>query len=303
MPGVIPGKGTHNVVFVATEHDSVYAPDADNLASPLWQVSFLDSASGTLYVVAMTMEVSGGASNYAHRLHALDLTTGAERTGSPVLIQASFPGTGEKGATVTFIPRNYKSRPGLLLLNGVVYTSWSSHCDAGTYHGWLMGYDAKALTQVSVYNNTPNGAQGNIYLDAGNGTFDAETGGTDLGESFIKLSTSGGLSMIGYFAPFNQLDLGGQPVQVSFAGLVPRLAGVFQISIQIPNLAPGDYPLIVTIGGVPSNSALVTVSANAPSADIQHRGAGFQPAMPAFLRAFLVPQAFLPVFLSKSEIQ
>jgi hypothetical protein len=71
------------------------------------------------------------------------------------------------------------------------------------------------------------------------------------------------------------------------------------VSIQIPNLAPGDYPLIVTIGGVPSNSALITVSANAPSA----RGAGFQPAMPAFLRAFLVPQAFLPVFLSKSEIQ
>jgi hypothetical protein len=88
----------------------------------------------------MTMEVSGGTTTYAHRLHALDLTTGAERPGSPVLIEASVPGTGDRGTTETFIPRNYKSRPGVLLLNGVVYTSWSSHCDAGTYHGWLIGY-------------------------------------------------------------------------------------------------------------------------------------------------------------------
>jgi uncharacterized protein (TIGR03437 family) len=275
MPGVaIPGKGTRNVVFVATEHDSVYAFDADNITAPLWQVSFLDPASGvttvpyqnvfgcdqivpeigitgtpvidpasgTLYVVTMTMEVSGGATNYAHRLHALDLTTGAERTGSPVLIQASFPGTGEKGTTVTFIPRNYKSRPGVLLLNGVVYTSWSSHCDAGAYHGWLMGYDAKTLAQVSVYNNTPNGsqgsfwaggaapavdAQGNIYLDAGNGTFDSDTGGTDLGESFIKLSTSGGLSVIDYFTPFNQLDLNNKDLDTGSSGslLLPDSVG------------------------------------------------------------------------------
>jgi uncharacterized protein (TIGR03437 family) len=276
MPAVaIPGQGTHNVVFVATEHDSVYAFDADSgLIAPLWQVSFIDPASGvttvpyqnalgctqivpeigitgtpvidpasgTLYVVAMTMEVSGGATNYAHRLHALDLTTGAERPGSPVLIQASVPGTGEKGTTVTFIPRNYKSRPGVLLLNGVVYTSWSSHCDAGTYHGWLMGYDAKTLTQVSVYNNTPNGSQGsfwasgaapsaddqgNIYLDAGNGTFDADKGGTDLGESFIKLSTSAGLSVIDYFAPFNQLDLNNKDLDTGSSGtlLLPDSAG------------------------------------------------------------------------------
>jgi uncharacterized protein (TIGR03437 family) len=276
MPAVaIPGKGTHNVVFVATEHDSVYAFDADSgLSTPLWQVSFLDSASGvttvpyqnvfncnqivpeigitgtpvidaasgTLYVVAMTMEVSGGSTNYAHRLHALDLTTGAERLGSPVLIQASVPGTGDKGTTVTFIPKNYKSRPGVLLLNGVVYTSWSSHCDASTYHGWLMGYDAQTLSQVSVYNNTPNGSQGsfwasgaapavdgqgNIYLDAGNGTFDADSGGSDLGESFIKLSTSGGLSVIDYFAPFNQLDLNRRDVDTGSSGtlLLPDSAG------------------------------------------------------------------------------
>jgi uncharacterized protein (TIGR03437 family) len=192
--------------------------------------------------VAMTMEVSGGATNYAHRLHALDLTSGAERPGSPVVIQASVPGTGDRGTTVPFIPKNYKSRPGLLLLNGVVYTSWSSHCDAGTYHGWLMGYDAKTLAQVSVYNNTANGSQGsfwasgaapsvdgqgNIYLDAGNGTFDADTGGTDLGESFIKLSTSGGLTVVDYFAPFNQADLNKKDLDTGSSGtlLLPDSAG------------------------------------------------------------------------------
>src|SRR5207253_705439 len=135
----IPEKGTRNVVFVATEHDSVYAFDADNSGAPLWQVSFInppagvttvpyqnalncrqimpeigitgtpviDPVSATLYVVAMTMETSDGATTYAHRLHALDITTGAERPGSPVLIQASVPGTGDGGSVVTFIPRNY----------------------------------------------------------------------------------------------------------------------------------------------------------------------------------------------------
>jgi IPT/TIG domain. len=282
---VIPDKGTHNAVFVATEHDSVYAFDADSAAgpnaAPLWQVSFLDPAtgvttvpyqnafncnqivpeigitgtpvidpaSGTLYVVAMTMEGSGGATTYAHRLHALDISTGAERPSSPVLIQASVPGTGDRSTTVTFIPRNYKSRPGLLLLNGVVYTSWSSHCDAGAYHGWLIGYDAQSLQQVSVYNNTPNGSQGsfwasgaapavdaegNIYLDAGNGTFDGDVGGADLGESFIKLSTTAGLSVIDWFAPFNQLDLNKRDVDTGSSGtlLLPDSAG----SPQHPHL-------------------------------------------------------------------
>ncbi len=281
VPGVaIPGKGIHNVIFVATEHDSVYAFDADS-AAPLWQVSFIDPASGvttvpyenafncnqivpeigitgtpvidpasgTLYVVAMTMEISGGATTYAHRLHALDISTGAERSASPVLIQASVPGAGDRSTTVTFIPRNYKSRPGLLLLNGVVYTSWSSHCDAGTYHGWLMGYDAQSLRQVSVYNNTPDGSQGsfwasgaapavdaegNIYLDAGNGTFDADSGGQDLGESFIKLSTSAGLSVVDWFAPFNQLDLNKRDLDTGSSGtlLLPDSAG----SPQHPHL-------------------------------------------------------------------
>ena len=266
----IPGKGTHNVVLVATEHDSVFAFDADNgagtNAAPLWQVSFIspavgvttvpsadtgcdqivpelgitstpviDPVSGTVYVVAMTKELAGGVATYVQRLHALDISSGAERPASPVAIHATYPGTGEGGHTLVFAPRNYKQRPGLLLLNGVVYTAFSSHCDIGTYHGWLMGYDAKTLAQVSVYNNTPNGNQGslwtggaapaadengNIYLVAGNGTFDFAGGGGDLGESYIKLSTTGALAAVDYFAPFNFSQLDDADLDVGSAGVV-----------------------------------------------------------------------------------
>src|SRR5258708_3562729 len=269
----IPGKGPHNVVYSATEHDSVYAFDADSTdgsnAQPLWQVSFINPAAGittvpaqnvncnqivpeigitgtpvidpntaTLYIVAMTLE--NGA--YMHRLHALDITTGSERSNSPVAIRATVPGTGEGGQTLTFNPRNYKQRPGLLLLNGVVYTSWSSHCDIGAYHGWLIGYDARTLQQVAVYNNTPNGnegsfwtsgaapavdSNGNIYLVAGNGTFDANNGGPDLGESFIKLSAANGLQVTDYFAPFNFASLNNRDLDIGSSGalLLPDSAG------------------------------------------------------------------------------
>ncbi len=263
----VSGKGFHNVVLVATEHDSVYAFDADNNAgpnaAPLWDVHFtngtsvktvpasdvncgqiapeigitstpvIDPVSGTIYVVAMT-KIIGVTNSYAQQLHALDLTSGAERPGSPVAIQASFPGSGEGGATVVFQPKNYKQRPGLLLMNGVVYTAWSSHCDIGAYHGWLIGYDAKSLQQVAVYNNTPNGNEGsfwaggaapaadttgNIYLVAGNGTFDAASGGPDLGESFIKLASANGLRVGDYFAPFNFNQLNNQDLDVGSAGV------------------------------------------------------------------------------------
>jgi uncharacterized protein (TIGR03437 family) len=269
----IAGKGVHNAVYVATEHDSVYAFDADSgvgpNSAPLWQVSFIDPAAGVttvpaadvlcgqifpeigitstpvidpaggaIYVVAMTKE----SGRYVQRLHALDVTSGAEKPGSPVAIQASYPGTGEGGSTVVFNPKNYKQRPGLLLLNGVVYTAWSSHCDIGAYHGWLIGYDAKTLQQVSVYNTTPNGNgasfwasgaapasddAGYIYLVAGNGTFDYASGGPDLGEGFIKLSTSGGLKVADWFAPFNYADLNARDVDTGSSGvaLLPDEAG------------------------------------------------------------------------------
>ncbi|HWB85516.1 MAG TPA: hypothetical protein VG675_15335 [Bryobacteraceae bacterium] len=270
VPSVnIPGKGMHNVVYVATEHDSVYAFDADSNAGPnsepLWHVSFInpgagittvpygdtgcsqivpeigisgtpviDLKSGTIYMVAMTKEAAGGLFNYVHRLHALDISTGAEKPGSPVVIQATYSGTGEGSTTLVFNPKNYKQRPGLLLLNGTVYTTWSSHCDIGRYHGWLMGYDATTLQQTAVYNNTPDGNEGSfwtggaapavdqageIYLVAGNGTFDYANGGTDLGESYIKLAGSGGLAVDDYFTPFNFNDLNQRDVDVGSAGV------------------------------------------------------------------------------------
>jgi uncharacterized protein (TIGR03437 family) len=258
----IPGQGLHNVVYVATEHDSVYAFDADSNLPALWQKSFLNPSSGvtsvpasdthcsqivpeigitstpvidpqagTIYVVAMTKE----SGSYVHSLHALDVTTGAERPGSPVVVQASVPGTGEGGNSVVFQARNYKQRPGLLLLNGVVYTLWSSHCDIGTYHGWIIGYDALGLQQVTVYNSTPNGnegsfwtggaapavdAAGNMYVVSGNGSFDYYSFGPDLGESYIKLSTNGGLTVVDYFTPFNYVPLNNSDADTGSAGVV-----------------------------------------------------------------------------------
>ncbi len=263
MPGVIiPGKGIHNVVFVATEHDSVYAFDADNnLGAPLWQVSFLnpaqgvtaasaaglqcasitpevgitgtpviDRAAGTLYVVAMTEE---GSDNYVHRLHALDVTTGAEKPNSPVEIQASAPGTGDGTITVRFEPWLYKERAGLLLLKGVVYTSWSSHCDSGNYHGWIIGYDTRTLQQAAFYIDTPNWEAGsfwqggaapaadssaNIYVVSANGTFDANRGGSDWAESVLKLSTGNSLSVTDYFTPYNADVLSNQDLDLGSSG-------------------------------------------------------------------------------------
>jgi uncharacterized protein (TIGR03437 family) len=262
VPNLNVAGGIHNVVFVATEHDSVYAFDADS-PQLLWHTSFLDPANGvttvsdtdvncltqitpeigitstpvidpstnTIYVVAMTKENG----NFFHRLHALDLATGAEKSGSPVVIQASSPGTGDgTGGVDTLIPQFYKQRPALLLLNGAVYLGMSAHCDNNIYHGWFLGYDAHTLAQVAVFNNTANGkmgsfwmggaapavdASGNIYLVSANGTFDAASGGQDLGESYIKLSSNAGLSVADYFTPYNFADLDEEDFDTGSSGV------------------------------------------------------------------------------------
>ncbi len=255
LPNVSIGGTSHNVVFIATENDSVYAFDADT-AQTLWHASFLingattvpasdtscgqntpqigitstpviDPSTNTIYVVAMTKE----SGSYVHRLHALDVTTGVDKPGSPVVIQASVPGTGDGGSTVTLVPKSYKQRPGLLLLNGNVYLGMSSHCDIGTYHGWLLAYDKQSLRQVAVYNDTPNGAMGsfwaggaapaadaagNIYVVSGNGTFDAAA--SNLGESYIKLN-SANLTMADYFTPFNFASLDASDLDTGSAGV------------------------------------------------------------------------------------
>ena len=250
VPSVaIPGQGTVNVVFAATEHDSAYAFDAD-LGTQLWHVSLLGAnettsddrgcdqvepeigvtatpvidlqtgAHGTMYVVAMSKDGSG---NYHQRLHALDLATGAEELGGPAEIQAIYPGSGAEGSggTLTFDPSLHKERAALLLVDGVVYTSWSSHCDGGPYTSWVIGYDKATLKQANVLNLVPNGlgggiwqagagpaadSKGNLYLLTGNGTFDSTLGSSglpasgDYGNAFVKISTSGGkLAVADYF--------------------------------------------------------------------------------------------------------
>ena len=208
----IPGKGTHNVVFAATEHDSVYAIDADTGAI-LWQVSLLgageapsdprscgqitpeigitatpviDLGKGVLYATAMSKDSAG---HYIQRIHGLLLATGADETGSPVTVQAAVPGTGDgsDGKTVHFDPGQYVDRPGLLLVGSTLYTSWGSHCDIRPYAGWMMAYDTNNGAQSGVIDFTPNGneaapwnagagpaadSNGNVYISLGNGTFD-----------------------------------------------------------------------------------------------------------------------------------
>ncbi len=248
----VPSNGSHNLLIVATEHDSVYAFDADT-GTVIWHVSMLKSGettsddrgcgqvspeigvtstpvidltrgpNGTIYVVAM----SKGSGQYHQRLHALDLALGTELLGGPTEIQASYPGTGDNsnGTDVIFDPAQYKERVGLLLMNGVVYTGWASHCDDRPYTGWIMAYSASTLAQTSVLNVTPNGNEGaiwmagaglaadnsgNIYFLDANGEFDSSLNASgfpssgDYGNAFMKLSTSSGLAVADYFEMDNQ---------------------------------------------------------------------------------------------------
>jgi hypothetical protein len=194
----IPGKGRHDVLFVATEHDSVYAFDADRPSDPpIWHASFLDQArnittvpardtqcpfirpevgitstpvldlkNGTLYVLARTMAAHTLANNeYFQHLHALAITTGVEKFGGPKLISASVPGKGKGGSKgqVPFDPLLENPRASLLLVNNIVFLTWASSCDVDPYHGWVMAYDTQTLAQKAVLNVTPDGDQGGIW--------------------------------------------------------------------------------------------------------------------------------------------
>jgi hypothetical protein len=277
VPNVnIPGIGVRNVVYVATEHDSVYAFDADGSRStPLWKVSFINPSAGvttvppadtgedldispeigitgspvidpstkTLYVVAKTKTTANGNKvTYEHRLHALDLGTGAEKIGGPVLIQASVTGTGAgaTGSQVPFISLRENQRPALMLSNGVVYIAFAGHGDQPPYHGWVLGYAAGTLQQVLVYNATPDGAgggiwqsgdglatdtTGNIYFVTGNGDFNADGSGRNYGDSVMKLSTSG--AVVDYFTPHDQLTMANNDLDLGSGGttLLPDQPG------------------------------------------------------------------------------
>jgi hypothetical protein len=246
------GGRLRNVLYVATEHDSVFAFDADT-GTQLWITSILGSGettsdprscnlivpeigltstpvidrqqgpNGTLFTVGMTKDADG---DYHQRLHALDLTTGAEVSGSPTEITGTYPGTGSnsQNGNVTFEPGQYAERPALLLLNGNIYLTWTPHCDTEPYSGWIMAYSESTLKQTQILDVTPNGSKGsiwmsgdgpaadssgNIYFIDANGTFDTSFDSNgfplqrDFGNAIIKLSTSSTLSVADYFNPYD----------------------------------------------------------------------------------------------------
>ncbi|MDB5310947.1 MAG: pyrrolo-quinoline quinone [Gemmataceae bacterium] len=279
----VPGQGAINLVFVATEHDSVYAFNADRPGAPIWHDSFIDPvagittipafdgtgaiapevgitstpvidpASGTIYVVATTKTIANGVSSYVQQLHALDVATGAEKFGGPTAIAdtqfdgatytyvsgPSVPGTGygSVGGTVHFNAVRENPQPGLLLLGGAVYIAWASSISSEPFQGWVVGYNAGTLQPVpgAVFATTPNGSgggismsggglaadsQGNIYFSTGNGTFDVNQGGTDYGDSIVKLSTQSGLSVADYFTPSNQAQLAAGGINFGSGGVL-----------------------------------------------------------------------------------
>jgi hypothetical protein len=290
----------HNVVFIMTEHDSAYAFDSDTGAQ-LWKVSLLGSgetssddrgcgqvspeigitstpvidraagAHGILYAVAM----SKNGSTYFQRLHALDITTGAEVEGGPVTVQATYPGTGanSSGGQVVFDPKQYKDRAALLLLNGVVYTSWASHCDFNPYTGWIMGYNQTTLAQTSVLNLVPNGSegsiwqsggglaadpQGNIYALMANGTFDTTLDANgfpnkqDYGNGYVKVSTAGGtLKVADYFNMSNTVNESGGDVDLGSGG-----------AMVLPDLAYGTASTLNLAVGAGKDGNLYVVNRN-----------------------------------------
>jgi outer membrane protein assembly factor BamB len=256
LSNLMAGGQQRNVVYAVTENDSVYAFDADT-GTQIWKTSVLGAnestsgdhgcsqitpqigitstpvvdrkvgPNGTIFVVGMSVDSSGA---YHQRLHALDVTTGAELAGSPAEIHATYPGTGanSSGGSVVFDPGQYAERAGLLLLNGTIYLGWTSHCDQDPYTGWLMGYNESTLAQTSVLNLTPNGSEGsiwmagaglaadtsgNIYFLDANGTFDTSLDANgmpvnhDFGNGFLKVSTTGGsLAVADYFETDNTIS-------------------------------------------------------------------------------------------------
>ena len=298
VPNVsILGLGTHNVVYVTTMSDSVYAFDSDSNngsnASPLWKVNFtnpskgitavptsdlncdttmtdqvgimstpvIDTSSNTIYVLVRTLE----SGSYYHRLHALDIPTGADKFGGPIEIQATVAGkgSGSQGGNVSFNSRLEAQRSALLLQNSLVYIGWSSLCDYGNYHGWLMAYEAQNLAQTAVWLTTPNGEDGgiwqsgngvagdssyNTFVAIGNGTFDAHSGGSDYGQSVVKVSppSKGEFPVLDYFTPYNAKTYNNTDLDVGSSGLT-----------LLPDQTSGPYPHLLVQGDKAGNLYLI----------------------------------------------
>jgi hypothetical protein len=293
VANLMVGGNRHDVVFVATAHDSLYAFDAD--ASPclkLWQVSLIDTnhgatpgevtvpsgptnyavgqgggditpevgvigtpvidpVSGILYVVSKSM--NAGATLFYQRLHAIDITTGSEKSGSPIAIAASYPGTGTGGTSVTFSPQQQNQRAGLAFVSGTVYIAWGSHEDAYPWYGWLMGYtyNGAALQQSSVLNDVPNGrgggiwmaggapgadVNGNLYVITGNGGLNVAN--SNYGDCFLQLN--GALGITSWFAPSDQANDAANDNDFGSGGAA--------MVLNLPS-APAGLPRHLVIGG------------------------------------------------------
>ena len=289
MPGMeIPGKGTHNVVFVATEHDSVYAFDAEGSPpEPLWKVNFLnagkgfrtvqardvgcpfiqpevgitstpviDLPSGTLYVLARTKEKAGLLSDrYVQRLHALAVTTGVEKFGGPVEIRASLNShaADSSNGQIEFEPLRENPRASLLLANGNVYLTWASSCDVGPYHGWVMAYDAHTLAQVAAFNTSPDGDDGGVWA--------ADTGPAADREGSVFLATGNGK----FDASSGGRDYGDSVLKLAVAGRQLLVRDYFtpfnqnELNVNDKDLGsggpllvpdqPGPHPHLLVISG------------------------------------------------------
>ena len=289
VPGVTINGGVHNLVIIATENDSVYAYDADSSGAPLWKASMVDAAHGaganeTPFVIAATnlcddlnplvgitstpvidptsktiyVEAkSTNGVNYFHRLHALDLLTGNEKSPGPVVIAGTVSGTGDGSSTngqLAFNDFQHLNRPGLLLLNGTVYIGYASHCDRSPWHGWLFAYDAATFKQKSVYVTTPNGgmggfwlsgagvaadASGNIFIASGNGDFDTtNVPARETGDTLLKLGTTNQiLTQLDYFTPGDQAFLQGNDDDLGSGGV-----------LLLPD-QPGPFPHILVAAG------------------------------------------------------
>jgi hypothetical protein len=279
----IADAGVHDVVIVATMHNSVYAFDANSGGAPLWQVNLGPSVpntevgpfndAGTQRLGTQNIQVEVGilstpvidrdngliyltrkdytSSVQTLKFHVLSLATGQDMPGSPATITASVEGTGtNSGTTITLDPILHAQRPALLLANGVVYMAFASHEDYRPFHGWILGYqyDAakKAITKPLVFNVTPDGTEGGIwmsgqgllsdgtgiYANVANGSVTAPTGGSSYGESFLKLSFD--LQPQDYFVPYDFDDLNTDDIDMGAGG---------------PVLIPGTSPPMITGGG------------------------------------------------------
>jgi len=282
------GGAKHNIVVVATMHDTVYVFDAD--ASPcvtFWHTQFIpsgetfytaadvstnsifpdigilgtpviDSTSNIIYLVTKTKNISDPGHAVHQRLHALNLADGTEIANSPVELDSSItvPGNCEGGSTIAFNVARENQRPGLALVNGVVYIAWASHGDVDPYHGWILGFNASTLSRVSAFNTSPNAAEGlgycragiwmsggapaadaagNLYVITGNGVFD---GISAFGDSFLKLSATSGLALADWFTPMGQLSLDAFDQDLGAGG-----AGV------LVDQASGPHPHLIIGGG------------------------------------------------------